>query len=202
MLFSLIENLEKVDLILASASARRFELLQSLGLTFKVVKSNAEESATEKELPGEHVLKNARLKARSVAKNFPDHLVIAADTAVVLKDTILGKPKTKQHAYDMLKLLSARTHQVYTGVCLNFLRRNQEVADFVCTDVSFSHLSDEEIWAYINTGEPFDKAGAYAIQGQGALFVEKINGCFFNVVGFPLNRFYRMLDKFLVHSVL
>jgi septum formation protein len=194
MLFSLIEKLERVDVILASASPRRYELLKNLGLNFKVIPSHAEESH-EKRADMEEVVKaNARLKGEAVAKKYPEALVISADTIVALNDHIMGKPKNEQDAFEMLKALSGQTHRVYTG--LGLFNDKRFVLDAVCTQVRFRNLSDEEIWAYINTGEPFDKAGGYGIQGQGALLVEGINGCYYNVVGLPLTRLFTMLKEF------
>ena len=202
MLFSLIESLDKLDIILASASPRRFELLKSLGLKFEVKVSGIAESSDKNLSAREHVLENARLKGQAVAQQYPDCLVISADTVVVADNRILEKPQDEQDAVEMLQTLSAKTHQVFTGFGLFYLRYKKFTLDAVCTDVTFRDLSSEEIWAYVNTGEPFDKAGAYAIQGQGALLVEKIDGCFFNVVGFPLPRFYKALDKFLAQFVI
>jgi septum formation protein len=194
MLFSLIEELERVDVILASASPRRYELLKNLGLNFKVIPSHAEESHEKRVNMEEVVRANARLKGESVAKEYPDALVISADTIVVLGEHIMGKPKNEQEAFEMLKALSGQTHQVYTG--LGLFNANRSALDAVCTQVRFRTLSDEEIWAYINTGEPFDKAGGYGIQGQGALLVEGIDGCYYNVVGLPLTRLFTMLKEF------
>ncbi len=194
MLFSLIEELERVNVILASASPRRYELLKNLGLNFKVIPSHAEESHEKRANLEEVVKANARLKGKSVAEKYPDALVISADTIVVLDEHIMGKPKNEQEAFEMLKALSGQTHQVYTG--LGLFNGERSLLDAVCTQVRFRALSDEEIWAYINTGEPFDKAGGYGIQGQGALLVEGINGCYYNVVGLPLTRLFTLLKEF------
>ncbi len=196
MLFSLIEELERLDVILASASPRRYELLKNLGLNFKVIPSHAEESHEKRGNMEDVVKANARLKGESVAKEYPEALVISADTIVVLGEHIMGKPKNEQEAFEMLKALSGQTHQVYTG--LGLFNGNRSALDAVCTQVRFRTLSDEEIWAYINTGEPFDKAGGYGIQGQGALLVEGINGCYYNVVGLPLTRLFTMLREFFI----
>lgn len=202
MLFSLIENLEKVDIILASTSPRRYELLQNLGLSFKVVPSEVKENQQLDTNPIDGVRENALKKGRWVSANYPDHLVIAADTIVVLGQKVMGKPADEQDAYRMLAELSGKTHQVYTAIGLFFERYNQSQMDIVSTDVTFRELTGDEIWAYINTGEPFDKAGAYAIQGQGSVLIDRINGCYFNVVGFPLSRFFLLLDQFLGKFVL
>jgi septum formation protein len=197
MLFSLIENLEEIEIILASASPRRYELLKSIGLNFKVVVSEAEEIFSDEYTPQEIVELNAGRKGGDVAQKHPASLVISADTIVVLNDTVMGKPRDEKDAYRMLSRLSGHTHQVYTAFVLNCLSKGKQYAETVSTDVRFRNLSEEEIWSYINTGEIVDKAGAYAIQGQGALLIEKINGDFFNVVGFPLSRFFKALKDFL-----
>ena len=197
MLFSLIENLEEIDIILASASPRRYELLKSIGLPFKVAASDVEEIFSDEYTPQEIVELNAGRKGDDAAEKHPDSLVISADTIVVLNDMVMGKPRDEKDAYRMLSRLSGHTHQVYTAFVLNCLSKDKRYAETVSTDVRFRSLSEEEIWSYINTGEIVDKAGAYAIQGQGALLIEKINGDFFNVVGFPLSRFFVALKNFL-----
>ncbi len=196
MLFSLIDNLETIDVILASASPRRYELLKSIGLQFKVVKSEVEEIFSDELEPQEIVELNANRKGDDVAQKHPNSLVISADTIVVSKNIVMGKPHDEKDAYRMLRQLSGRTHQVYTAFAINFLSEEKKYIETVSTAVRFRNLKEEEIWSYINTGEIVDKAGAYAIQGQGAMLIEKINGCFFNVVGFPLSRFFVALDQF------
>ncbi len=202
MLFSLIESLERIDIVLASASPRRFELLKQIGLEFKVVPSNLDEEMVGNDSIDELVKNNAKAKGLKVAEHYPNALVISADTVVAFERKILGKPANEEEAFDMLKLLSGKTHQVYTGIGL-FLKKYEGLKlDAVCTNVTFRRLSEDEIWAYINTGEPFDKAGAYGIQGQGALLVERVEGCYYNVVGFPLAKFYLMLNEFLKHYII
>ena len=201
MLLSLIENLDKLDIILASGSPRRFEILQNAGLTFQVLTSQAEEDNTIQLDPAELTVYHAKNKGREIAAQHPDALVISADTIVVCEDEIMGKPFNEEDAYRMLRTLSGKTHQVITGFGVRLEKYGKSVYDAVQTDVTFRTLAEEEILAYIDTAEPFDKAGAYAIQGQGSILIEKINGCFFNVVGFPLSRFYIMLDKFLENFV-
>ncbi len=197
MLFSLIRNLEKIDIILASGSPRRYDLLKSLGLNFKVVLSNIAEENSAASDPVHSVENNARAKGFAGAEKYPDHLVICADTVVACDEQPIGKPVNEEDAFRILSTLSGRTHQVHTCFGLIFTRYNASLFDTVTTDVTFRALTDEEKLAYINTGEPFDKAGAYGIQGQGALLVEKINGSYSNVVGFPLARFFVRLDSFL-----
>ena len=202
MLFSLIEGLDKTDIILASTSPRRYELLKSLGLEFKVVASKANEQVLHTEPPQQTAIYNAQTKGREVANRYSDALVISADTIVSLDDHILGKPADETDAFRMLQMLSGKTHQVYTGFCLIYARYELELNDVVSTDVSFRDLTEDEIWAYIGTGEPVDKAGAYAIQGQGAILVQQINGCYSNVVGFPLSRFFKRLEEMFGHLTL
>jgi len=202
MLFSLINNLEKLKLILASGSPRRYELLKTLGLEFDVVVSRVDETCDPLLTPEEQVLETASRKGRAVSEKYPDCLVISADTIVVTGKDVLGKPENEKDAYNMLSMLNGRTHKVYTGYGLSYLHYDAAEYDVESTAVTFRQLTDEEIWAYINTGEPFDKAGSYAVQGQGSLLIEKIDGCYFNVVGFPLARFYILLDKFLAKFAL
>ncbi|MCB0282090.1 MAG: septum formation inhibitor Maf [Calditrichae bacterium] len=197
MIFSLITNLEHLDIILASTSPRRFELLDSTGLKFKVIPSGFDESKIIIKNPEEYVKEAALQKGLEVAKNHPGHLVISADTIVVLDRQILGKPNHEDHAIEMLKQLSGKKHTVLTAFGLFLLRFDKQVVETVSTDVTMQFLSDELIEAYVNTGEPLDKAGAYAIQGQGAMLIEKINGSYSNVVGFPLAEFFQTLDNFL-----
>ncbi len=201
MLFSLISGLERLNIILASASPRRFELLQQIGLDFKVVLPDIEEKIEHQTGIENLVLQNAKEKALSVAQKYPESLVIGADTIVSINNQILGKPNFEEDAFKMLQSLSGKTHQVYTAIALALKKYDALKFDVVCTNVTFRSLNNDEIWAYINTGEPFDKAGAYGIQGQGALLVEKIDGCFYNVVGLPLTKFYLMLVEFLQHYV-
>ncbi len=197
----MIESLERVDIVLASGSPRRYELLKGLGLNFKVVPSDAPEDHSLENDFQAIVKKNARNKGMAVAQKHPESLIISADTIVVLGRQIMGKPKTEQEAFRMLQALSGQTHEVYTGLSLIFKKYERTALDAVCTKVRFRPLSEEEIWAYINTGEPFDKAGGYGIQGQGALLVDGINGCYYNVVGLPLARLFTMLTDFMKHFV-
>ena len=197
MIFSLITNLEHLDVILASASPRRFELLNSTGLRFKVVPSNFDENEIVQTDPVLFVQEAAFKKGQTVAQKYDRHLVISADTIVVLDNSILGKPKDEPDAKRMLSLLSGRQHRVLTAFGLFLFKYDKSEIQTVSTDVVFRQLSEDEIDAYINTGEPMDKAGAYAIQGQGAMLIDKINGSYSNVVGFPLSQFYTVLDRFL-----
>ena len=186
------DGLQMEEMILASASPRRKELLASMGISFTVVVADATE-ATEGS-PDEVVMENARRKAMAVAQLHPGRMVLGSDTVVCVEGHVLGKPKDKEDAFRMLRSLSGREHQVYTGVCLIKDGKNDVRCDK--TDVYFASLTDDEIQAYILTGEPMDKAGAYAIQGIAGMYVEKINGSFSNVIGLPTSLVRQMLRDF------
>ncbi len=185
----------QLPFILASASPRRRELLGQAGFTFEVVPADVSEVQQPGEDPIHFVTRLAREKAESVAATHaltPDTLVLGADTIVVVDEEILGKPKDEADAARMLRLLSGKTHQVITGVCLAKGRERQRAAEV--TFVRFNTLSDPEIDAYVATGEPLDKAGAYAIQGRAGRWVPRIHGCYFNVVGLPLALVSSMIE--------
>jgi septum formation protein len=177
-----------LQLILASASPRRAELLRQLGLRFEVLPSEAGEFAHEHLSPLELCQLNAHRKARAVAKKVPDAIVLAADTLVFLDDEILGKPADLAEAHGMLERLQGRTHQVVTGVVLIHLRAHRERVFAVSTEVRFCALSDGQIRNYLAKVNPLDKAGAYAVQEHGELIVEEISGSYSNVVGLPVER--------------
>ncbi|HLS91098.1 MAG TPA: Maf family protein [Limnochordia bacterium] len=183
-------------IILASASPRRRALLADLNLAFDVEPAPFDEASVNASVPEELVMALARGKARAVAKRHPDALVIGADTAVIIDGEVLGKPRDVQDAHRMLRRLAGRTHRVLTGVALCHLATGREAVAYESTDVTFGPLSDDEIARYIATGEPMDKAGAYGIQGYGAVLVQGVKGCYFNVVGLPLYRLARMLRAF------
>lgn len=185
--------------ILASASDRRKELLSRIISDFEVKISDFDEGTVEVGKDIEKYVKTlAEGKAKSVALNCTnDSIIIGADTIVVIDDNILGKPKDKDDAYRMLKLLSNNVHRVYSGVTVINNEKQVMKSECLYTEVYFSELSDEEIWRYIDTGECLDKAGAYGIQGYGGVFVEKINGCYYNVVGLPLNLLNKMIKNVL-----
>jgi septum formation protein len=197
MIFSLITNLEHLDVILASASPRRFELLNTTGMKFNVIPSDIDESKIVQKDPIQLVKEIAYQKGILIAAKYQKNLVISADTIVLIGDKVLGKPQDEEDAFSMLKILSGRTHTVITAFALFIQNYDKNVVEIESTEVTMRELHDDEIWAYVNTGEPMDKAGAYAIQGQGAMLIEKINGCYSNVVGFPLSRFFTTLDHFL-----
>lgn len=194
------------EIILASASPRRSELLKQLSLDFKVLPSDVEESIDLDLDPGEIAEKLSYDKAFSVAKQISEGsiskseddfscLVIGADT-IVVKDGIMGKPQSEKEAYDMLKSLSGQWHEVITGITVVDVRTLEFIKGNEKTRVKMRELTDRIIYSYMNTGEPFDKAGAYGIQGMGAVLVEKIEGCYFNVVGLPIGRLSLILEKF------
>lgn len=181
-----------MKVILASASPRRRELLGNLLKDFEVLPSGAEENITAEE-PGETVKELARVKAEWIAEKHPDALVIGADTVVYCDGKILGKPADAEEARQMLRMLSGREHQVYTGVAV--VSPEGSFCDAECTDVYFAEMTDGEIEGYIATQDCFDKAGSYGIQGYASRFIEKINGDYFNVVGLPLRLTYLLLQK-------
>ena len=186
-------------IILASESPRRKELLKKIGLKFKVEPSNYEED-TSSELEPHELAKSLSLeKAKLVAKNHKNVLVIAADTFVVFEGKILGKPRTKTAAREMLKRIDGKTHSVITGFSIVDSVSNKALSKSVETKVQLRKLSSNEIDAYVESKEPLDKAGAYAIQGLGSVIVEKIEGDYFNVVGLPLSALAESLKEFGVH---
>lgn len=184
-----------MKIVLASKSPRRRELLSNLGLEFEVIESNVEEFSNEKH-PSRYVMDLSFNKAMLVAKKLKEEaIVIGADTIVVIEDKVLGKPKDRDEAYIMLKSLQGRVHTVYTGITIVRTKDFKYVSDFEETKVWIKKLQDEEIFNYIDTGECYDKAGAYAIQGFGALIVEKIVGDYFNVVGLPISKLFDILKR-------
>lgn len=173
-------------LILASKSPRRKYLLEQAGIEFDVIPSHVDESAMEMTAPDAYVKALAKAKALEVSGNHPDRWIIGADTIVVINDRILGKPRGKEAARDMLRQLSGHTHQVYTGFSLCHNKMHKCHTHAVRTNVTFKELAANEIEWYIHTDEPFDKAGAYAIQGLGTFIVKSIDGSYTNVVGLPV----------------
>jgi len=188
--------MNSVPVILASASPRRRELMALLNRPFEVVPSNAPESAPEHMTPGESCQLNAYRKARSIAKKFPDTIVIGADTDVALGLDVLGKPATMERAVRMLENLQGRTHQVVTGVCVVHLRKHRQICFAEFTRVRFHRLSTGQCRDYLGSIHPFDKAGAYAIQENGHRIIESIDGSFSNVVGLPVARLQMELERF------
>ena len=186
-------------LILASASPRRAELLNLLGLDFQVFPSGVSEVIPDKSTSPLELVKGLALhKATDVARKLERGLVIGADTLVVLEDTIFGKPSGPDAAVEMLSKLNGKIHSVYTGVAIIQAHSGQTEVGYSETKVKFRTLSIEELRSYVATGEPLDKAGAYGIQGKGGVLVEGIKGCYFNVVGLPLSKLAEMLRKFQI----
>ena len=183
-------------LILASASPRRAELLRAARIQFDAVSANVDESVFPGESPQQHVSRLAEAKARTVLPRADGRPVIAADTIVVVEGTILGKPADAADARGMLRLLSGRSHEVVTGVCLiwgvNGRGEEAVISEVAATTVEFAPLDEAEIDWYIASGEPADKAGAYAIQGLASRFVTRIDGSYSNVVGLPIAAVYRL----------
>jgi septum formation protein len=173
-------------LILASQSPRRRYLLEQAGLTFGVIPSHFDEDAVQLADPEDYVKTLAVAKADEVARKYPDSWVIGADTIVTIDNAVLGKPTTPDDARQMLERLSGQSHFVYTGYAIVCVNKTTRISDAIKTVVQFKVLNKEEIDWYIQTGEPFDKAGAYAIQGLGTFLVRRINGSYTNVVGLPV----------------
>ena len=180
--------------ILASKSPRRQELLQVITDDFEIIVSEVEEILPEGILPEEAPVYLSRIKAEAVAADHPDRVVIGADTVVILDSEVLGKPRDKDDAIRMLRALSGRVHTVVTGCSL--IKGEHKLSFSEITHVEFYPLSGREIEEYIATGEPFDKAGAYGIQGKGSVLVRRIEGDFFNVMGLPVGRLKRELSGF------
>ena len=184
--------MDEVQLILASASPRRKELLSLTGIPFDIDAPQVDEACS---LPArEAVLEISRRKAQAVAALHPGKAILASDTLVAVEGMPLGKPKDEEDAARMLRLLSGRWHQVYTGVCV-LSKTGKMLQGEEATDVRFSSMTDEEIRAYIRTGEPMDKAGAYAVQGIAGLWVEEVRGSVSNVIGLPLTLTRRLLEQ-------
>lgn len=186
---------DKPLLILASSSPRRRELLQSARVSFSVVPSNTPEEVHPGEAPATYALRVASEKAQNVAQQYSGSWVLGADTIVVIDGEILGKPKDAADGHRMLCLLSGRTHQVMTAFTLIDREGRQRVSQVVTSTVTFKPLSAHHIQSYLATGEPFDKAGAYAIQGQGAAFIERIEGSYTNIIGLPLDEVLAVLHS-------
>ncbi len=181
------------DFILASSSPRRFELLRQIGLPFQSIVPSVDET-TDRADPIDIVCELSVRKASAVAKNNPLSVVIAADTVVTVDGSVLGKPHGEEEALQMLRMMSGRSHFVYTGVTVICDGRME--TGLCRTEVFFKDLTEEQISAYVATAESFDKAGSYAIQGKGALLVDHIDGDYTNVVGLPVSMLYEMLKEF------
>jgi len=185
-------------LLLASASPRRRELLRNAGFEFEVQPSRIVEEIQRGERPEDFARRAAREKAMQIAASSPrGSFVLGADTVVVIDGETLGKPSNREDATRMLRLLSGRTHQVHTGICLVRAPTEIEALEHETTLVTFRELDEEEIRGYVESGEPLDKAGAYAIQGLASKFVTRISGCYSNVVGLPMARLYEILKPLM-----
>jgi len=183
---------------LASSSPRRKKLLEQIGLKFEVVKVITPEKIKKNEKPIGIVKRISLEKLEAAKRKVGSGIVITADTIVVYDTQVLGKPKNKKDAFKILSLLSGNTHQVYTGFSIFNFQNSNTISEYEKTSVKFRKLNNKEIIEYIETGSPMDKAGAYGIQDDfGAVFVEKINGCYYNVVGLPLSKFYKSLLRII-----
>jgi len=188
----------KLTIYLASQSPRRKKLLKQLGIKFKSLTLNFHEEIADGEHPIKTVKRLALHKSDYASKKIKNGIIITADTIVVLKKEIIGKPKSKKDAFDILSKLSNRRHTVYTGFVIRNLNNKKTIVDYEKTNVTFRLLTVNEISNYIRSGSPMDKAGAYGIQDDfGAVFVKKINGCYYNVVGLPLSKVYKALQEVL-----
>lgn len=192
---------EKIPgLVLASGSPRRREILERLGLRFRVHSSDVEEIDVFESSPDDYVLANARLKSEAVASIFPDEVVLAADTAVFFEDRVLNKPADREEAAFMLGQLSGRRHNVWTGIRLCHRASGQEWSEAVCSEVSFKFFDWVAIRTYFERVNPLDKAGAYGIQEHGELLGASCRGSFTNVMGLPMEETARALAAFGLHS--
>lgn len=193
----MFKKVKNIKIILASQSPRRLDLLQMIGLDFEVEPSNIIEENHNDLDPLEYAMLNAQNKAKVVAEKFPHSLIISADTIVVLGNKILEKPENKKHAFEILSLLNGKTHEVITAFGIMLKKNNISVFDYEKTRVKFRKIKPDDLKEYIKTGEPLDKAGGYGAQGLGSLLIERVDGCFYNVVGFPLGKFYLIFEKVL-----
>ena len=182
---------KNLNIILASKSSRRKHLLSRILNNFKVIDSKLDESKVKIEKPSKYCKKLAQLKARKIAQNHTNDIIIGADTIVYLKKKILGKPKDYKEASNMLKKLSGQTHTVYTGVSILSINQNLNINFSEKTNVTFYEISDNQIDWYITNNKPYDKAGSYGIQDGSQLFVKSINGNYENVIGLPISKIYR-----------
>ena len=190
-------HIKSTRVILASSSPRRADLLSQIGLTFEIYPSDIEEPTFNGSItPASATQQLASMKAKSVAERYTEGVIIGADTLVAYKNELIGKPDNPEHARSILKKLSGKKHKVVTGVCLINVELSKEITWNEVTKVYFRELNPVEIEEYVNCGEPLDKAGAYGIQGRGAAFVNRIEGCYFNVVGLPLASLIEQLSDF------
>ena len=182
-----------MKIVLASNSPRRKELLKEHNIDFEVIPSNVEEKVNPNSSVYENVMNLASIKCVDVFDKNKDRIVLAADTIVVYENEILGKPRDEDDAFRMLKLLSGHSHEVITGVCVMY--NEIKITDYVVSTVIFKQISDEEIYQYIKTKEPMDKAGSYAIQGIGAKFIKGYDGEYDNIVGLPMKKVLEIFES-------
>jgi len=189
-------------IVLASRSPRRAALLRQMGIPFRVISKDIPEESASGDDPLEHVIELSRRKAEAVVDRVEEGIIVGADTVVYLDTEILGKPKDADEARAMLTKLSGRTHEVFTGFTIIQVNDGDPFSDVEKTSVTFRRLESWEIDDYVQTGGPMDKAGGYGIQDRSGLFVHRIDGCFYNVVGFPLTKFYQGLKRILDEDTL
>jgi septum formation protein len=193
---------KNIGWILASASPRRKEILNRLGLHFLIDPSRSPEPERGiREQPGRYAIRAARMKAEEVSERHSSGLIISADTIVVVKDQILGKPANREDARTMLRALSGRWHEVLSGICLLDCGRRRTRSALGCSRVHFRRLTSDEIEWYLDSGEQRDKAGAYGIQGRASLFIDRIEGCYFNIVGFPIAAFVKLCRAWNINLI-
>ncbi len=186
----------KMPIYLASKSPRRKKLLEQINLKFKIIHVESDEKIKKGELPAKAVMRISKEKLHLARKKIKRGIIITADTVVVINNKIIGKPVNEEEAFKTLKRLSGKTHSVYTGFSIYNSSTKKTVTEYDKTLVTFRKLNDAEIKEYITTGSPMDKAGAYGIQDDfGAVFIKKINGCYYNVVGLPLAKVYELLNR-------
>jgi septum formation protein len=188
-------------IVLASRSLRRKEILQNLNLEFDIVYSDSQEYIDRYLSFEENVERIALDKALNVAEKIDEDAVIISAETMIIYEKLIGKPKSEQEAYDILRSLSGKHHEVITGVCVFDTGENRGIFEHRKTKVKFVHLSDDFIWRYINSGETWERAGAYAIKDAGALMVEKIEGCYTNVMGLPVSLLGEMLGEFDIQII-
>jgi len=191
---------ETERIVLASQSPRRIELLKKAISHFEVLSSNIDEIFDSYLTPQETVIQLSQRKAEQLTSQIDQGIIIGADSVVVIDNQILGKPKDYRESFDMLRLLSGKLHNVYTGISVIKMPARIVVSDFEVTEVKFRDLESWEIEKYIETNRPFDKAGSYGIQDDASVFVESIQGCYYNVVGLPLTKLFLILKRFLKNN--
>ncbi len=190
--------IKTIPIVLASRSPRRRKLLKILKLKFRSISVNVDESLIDNEIPIDTVLRLSKIKLNKAKEKVKSGIIITADTIVVLDGLIINKPKDEKDAEKILKKLSGRTHLVYTGFAIYNYQNNKSIFDYETTEVTFRKLEHNEIIDYIKSGSPMDKAGAYGIQDDfGAVFIEKVHGCYYNVVGLPLHKLYKRLKEII-----